>query len=290
MRCGVSSASGWLLLLLAFMNRAVAASFVLWQPEIQAKRFTFAARSLSYHPKRKNPVSMMSSSNVALEVEQKFSLETGSQIVESKLAELGFTKKGETNMVDWYFDLPAPRWILTPQDHWLRFRETERGSGWQLKRGRQHEGGSTIYEELENDEAVEASISMLPNPDIDAEVPTTYEGHLVPQLPRPTCLVPFARIETHRSSWTFSGTSAVYDGLTVDLDGTQYGYMVGEVEAVVYNDSEIPAVKERISSLVHQLAPENESVPVGKLEHYLIRHHPDHYEACVKGGSIQNRA
>jgi thiamine-triphosphatase len=183
---------------------------------------------------------------------------------------------------------------LTPKDNWLRFRETEKKSSWQLKRGRQHKDGATVYEELEGGEAIEASIAMLKDVDPVTTIPTVeFHGHVVPQLPRPTGLVPFARIETHRSSWSYSGEWDSFTGLVVDLDGTQYGYMVGEIEAVVYNDSDITLARERISSLLQKLSPEQSislQIPVGKLEHFLVRHCPDHYKACVESGSFPQQA
>ena len=230
---------------------------------------------------------MRSTSKRVLEVEQKFALDDdGSSRVETRLVELGFSKTNEIDMVDWYFD--TPDWSLTPRDCWLRCRETPRGSSWQLKRGKKHEGGATVYEELEDEEAIEASISLLPNSISHVMVPEEYEGHAVPKIPQPTParLVPFARIETNRQSWTFDGDSSeAYDGLSIDLDGTQYGYMVGEVEAVVYNDSDVSLAKTRIDALVKEITRDQDAsnhVPVGKLEHYLIRHRPDHYKACVR--------
>lgn len=235
---------------------------------------------------------MSTSKKTALEVEQKFALQNGGSHVEKRLKELGFSKKGEIDMVDWYFDTPEPDWTLTTRDCWLRCREAGQSSTWQLKRGRRHDGGATVYEELEDEEAVEATISLLSNTKLTDEVLSEYEGYPVPQLLRVTGLVPFARIETHRSSWTFPGESESYNDLTVDLDGTQYGHMVGEVEAVVYSDSEVSSAKGRIKSLIQEIVPEEDTssqVPVGKLEHYLIRHRPEHYKACVEGGSIQER-
>jgi thiamine-triphosphatase len=236
---------------------------------------------------------MSAPKNIALEVEQKFALDENGSLVEARLKELGFRKNGEVDMEDWYFDTPDPHWTLTPRDCWLRCRQTHESSTWQLKRGRRHQDGATIYEELEGEEAIEASISMLPDNDVAVVVPEEYEGRAVPKFPRSNVpLIPFSLILTHRSSWGFSGESEAYKGLTVDLDGTQYGYMVGEVEAVVYNNEDVPPAKDRINSLIREIVPEqNRSgpVPVGKLEHYLIRHRPDHYRVCVEGGSIPER-
>jgi adenylate cyclase class IV len=269
------------------MNNYRAACFVLKQPCV--------VRTLARSVAAKKIQLRMDSShnNVALEVEQKFALHNETD-VESRLMKLGFSKRGEIDMVDWYFDLPKPRWVLTPKDNWLRFRETDKTSSWQLKRGRQHKDGATVYEELEGEEAIEASISMLDNVDLVTMIPRVeFHGHVVPQLPRPTGLVPFARIETHRSSWSYPGKSDSFTGLVVDLDATQYGYMVGEIETVVHNDNDIALARERISSLIQKLSPQQNislQIPVGKLEHFLIRYCPDHYEACVRGGSIPQQA
>lgn len=271
---------------LLLMNSYSVASFVLKQPS-RSLRFVLRQPSRSLRL-------MSVSKPLELEVEQKFALLDGNVTrVEARLMEIGFRKRGEKDMVDWYFDTPDPNWILTPRDCWLRYREVDTGAAlWQLKRGRRHEGdGATVYEELEGDEAIEASLSVLANTIESSMVLEEFEGRPVPKLPRPLGLVPFARIETHRSSWTFSDESEAYDGLTVDLDGTQYGYMVGEVEAVVSDESNVPLVKERIINLIRQIFPEQDAssqVPVGKLEHFLIRQRPEHYKACIEGGSIQD--
>lgn len=272
-----------LLLLFVLMSSYRVASFVMKQQR-----------------KRLQSTRMMSTSeNVAfLEVEQKFALDKDGSRLQTRLSELNFHKKGEVDMVDWYFDTPDPNWLLTPKDCWLRCRETVSGSTWQLKRGRRHDGGSTVYEELEDEEAIEASISMLPismipESDMDVVILDEFEGKTVPRFPQSTSLVPFARIETHRSSWAFAGDNDAYDNLTVDLDGTQYGYMVGEVEAVVYNENDIPLAKSRINALVREITEDQDAsnhVPVGKLEHYMIRNRPEHYKACIEGGSITDKS
>lgn len=247
-----------------------------------------------HHRRRLGCTRMRSTSKIVLEIEQKFAINDECSHVETRLTELGFSKTTEIKMVDWYFD--TPDWSLTPRDCWLRYRETPRGSSWQLKkRGKKHEGGATVYEELKDEEAIEASITLLSSSISDVSVREEYDGHAVPKFPHPTPspFVPFARIETNRQSWTFDGESEAYDGLSVDLDGTQYGYMVGEVEAVVNNDGDVSLAKTRIDALVKEITQDQDAsnhVPVGKLEYYLIRNRPDHYKACVQGGSIQDKS
>jgi adenylate cyclase class IV len=233
-----------------------------------------------------------------IEVEQKFVLSDGSasSTIQSKLQDLGMQQRGEQFlMVDWYFDLAVP--TLTPRDNWLRYRtinEAKAGGTWQLKKGqRQHEGGATVYQEIEGDEAVRETLSMIP---VQSVVATTspimidYEGYRIPELPGDpsSCgllLVPFCRIETKRSSWGFPNEQ---HGLTVDLDATNFGYMVGEVEMVVETNEEVDAARQQIKDFLRQLIPTQEvrQPAVGKLERYLMEHRPEHYQACVEGGSI----
>lgn len=240
----------------------------------------------------------MSSLPSMFEVEQKFALLDGIQSMEERLLKLGMTKSSETLMMDWYFDLPAPDWILTPQDCWLRCRETPKGSVWQLKQGtqkqqQQHEGGATVYEEVEGEDAINIALSLLPatctkpfNP------PFHYESFLVPKLPKPCHLVPFARIETLRSRWEPTETTSPYSRLVVDLDRTNYNYTVGEVEILVHTEDEVAAARRRIGEFVQLLLPSpsmDDNIGIGKLEYYMSRHCKAHYEACVRGGSIQKR-
>jgi inorganic triphosphatase YgiF len=49
---------------------------------------------------------MRSTSKIVLEIEQKFAINDGCSHVETRLAELGFSKTTEIKMVDWYFDTP----------------------------------------------------------------------------------------------------------------------------------------------------------------------------------------
>lgn len=226
-----------------------------------------------------------------LEVERKFVLSDmeSTASIESKLVDLGMAKKEETFMVDWYFDLQVP--TLTPLDNWLRYREVSgNGASWQLKKGQRHEGGVTVYEEVEGDEAVQQALSAIHwQTETSSITPIAeYEGRQVPELPDPTCgLLPFCRIETRRASWRYlNGDSS---SIAVDLDVTNFGYMVGEVEIVVETKEEVQEARQKIEEFLrlHVPAPAaNAETAVGKLEHYLMAHRPEFYQACVESGSI----
>ena len=295
------------------------------------------------------------------EVEQKFQLmknndgdiggdidSTTNQRIQQRLKELHFVPKKTIKFVDWYFDT-NDNILSTQYDCWLRYRgllkkEDEKGDNdvivkgsWQLKKG-QNDATSktTVYQEIEGDEAVVASISVLidntkiieggvrddDNNNVrGTNSPTTFDGYEIPKLPLDklpndqvkvgNLLIPFCRIVTTRSSWAFNGGDDGHDdtdfyGLDVDLDMTNSGYCVGEVEAVVEKEEDIPIAKERIQNLINEITQESnnddnnsssekekkkdkDSIPLGKLEHFLVNNRPDHYKACIESGSMQSK-
>ena len=76
----------------------------------------------------------------------------------------------------------------------------------------------------------------------------------------------------------------------MDLDETDTGHSVGEVESVVQDASQVQEAKERVKELVAKLTDGNNSSDgpaIGKLEDYLIKNRPGHYEACLKAGVLK---
>jgi hypothetical protein len=115
-------------------------------PVINSRRSTTVfTRSMSPSPDE---------SDVEIEIEKKFAVnEQTSAILQSN----GFAVVQKEEFVDWYFDLPAPKWKFCLDDCWLRYREKKikilnnwgwRGE-WQVKRGRKgirETDGMTTYE------------------------------------------------------------------------------------------------------------------------------------------------
>jgi adenylate cyclase class IV len=236
----------------------------------------------------------------SLEVEQKFQvIDYDSSGLEPKLRDLGFVPKGTVTFVDWYFDRDDN--YLTTRDVWFRFRENKGLKGvWQLKRGRGQNTDSTVYEETEGEEAISIVLSLTPKNITQQKISFRSEdldGFHAPKLPLEAShgLFPFCRLETTRSSWVIDmkNTASVYNGLVVDLDSTNTGHTVGEVETVVNTDEEIPKAKERVEALIAKLTQNNagsqQGPATGKLEHFLINNRPEHYDACVKSGVIKDK-
>jgi thiamine-triphosphatase len=273
------------------------------------------------------------------EIEQKFQLLSSgrdNQAIEERLRQLNFENKGTIRFVDWYFD--SEDVALSTRDYWLRFRETEnrRHEGtWQLKKGtsggqNSASSSTTVYIEIEGKDAISTALAELTHcttsssyvaePIMDGSI-GDFNTPEFPEDGAKELLAPFCRIVTTRSSWALKGVTnddtIAYNinkadadlhldpslvGLTVDLDCTDTGFAVGEVEAVVESESDIPQAKLRIQFLVDKLKTARGSLEevnssnnngcigdgpaIGKLEHYLMIHRPDHYKACIQSGSI----
>lgn len=262
-----------------------------------------------------------------LEVEEKFAW-TGTNVceIEERLIQAGFVKASSFEMVDWYFDTTQP-YSLTLRDCWLRYRETtstkdEKGTSdgcWQLKRGtsstpsgsRQlRQQRTTVYDETEGIEAVmlacsivkeimdsqPSSPSMSSTIDASARRAAVFEGYEVPSLPLVTSapdLMPVARIATRRCRWQVASDSEhPFAALGVDLDTTDFGHAVGEVEMVVESEDQVAEARELIRRFLDQVVYSNARLELqrpaqGKLEFYLERYRPDLYQALIKAGVMK---
>lgn len=258
-----------------------------------------------------------------LEIEKKFFISDAVKM-EQKLASLGFGVSRKEEFVDWYFDLPAPHWHFSLNDCWFRYREKKikimnnygwKGA-WQVKRGKKGENGGgdgmTVYEELQGKDAKKLILDMLSKLSDTNELDRTssessvdppsstwgsyYDEHDVPYLAGAERLVPFARLETFRTCYE-TATDGEFSPLKVDVDKTGFGFMVGEVEAVLDGVSEdkagVEEAKEQICKLFDLISSKSEigesMAAVGKLEYYLINNRRDHYDACVKSGVISSQ-
>lgn len=249
-------------------------------------------------------------------MEEKFALPPDGNwsIVENKLRQLGFVpiNGGPVKFTDTYYDLPAPNWYLTPRDCWLRFRG-RRSNGadssskwqgkWQLKIRRWNVddvGAATAYDEIEGYKALKrVSELMADGAENVNEKRDNGEGQLFEDAPEgPNGLIPFAQFETSRSSWRLRDddkSSSEYVGLAVDIDATNFGYGVGEVEAILTKEDDMADARKRIGKLVAQISGANTNEndymsassklpPLGKLETYLIDRRRDHYDAIIAAG------
>ncbi|KAM5235324.1 thiamine-triphosphatase [Ctenodactylus gundi] len=212
-----------------------------------------------------------------IEVERKFVPGPG---LEERLQELGGTLEHQVTFRDTYYDTPELGLMLS--DHWLRQRE---GSGWELKcPGTGGVTGShTKYLELTSEPAIVARLcEVLGSQGLGGGVAAVL-GLLG--------LQEIASFVTTRSAWklAFSGADGAKSLLRVDLDTADFGYAVGEVEALVHEEAQVPSALEKIHSLSSVLGlPAQETAPA-KLIVYLQRFRPHDYQRLLQANSSRER-
>ncbi|XP_021551096.1 thiamine-triphosphatase [Neomonachus schauinslandi] len=212
------------------------------------------------------------------EVERKF---IPGPDTEERLQELGGTLEHQVTFRDSYYD--TRELSLMRADHWLRQRE---GSGWELKyRGAAVVSGPhTEYVELTVEPAIVAKLCEVLGADVQG-------AGCVAVVLGPLELQEVASFVTRRSAWklVLSGADEEETPLRVDLDTADFGYTVGEVEALVSEKAEVPAALEKIHRLSSMLGvPAQERAPA-KVMMYLQCFQPQDYQHLLEVYSPRER-
>ncbi|XP_063157646.1 thiamine-triphosphatase [Candoia aspera] len=234
-----------------------------------------------------------------IEVEQKFLF--GPDTVE-KLGKLGAIREGSVSFRDCYYDVPD--WFLTRADHWLRERE---GAGWELKcppqlaaevmgskgtpcaaRMDNHPSppspppkvssrpqAATQYQEVTSPQDIVTRICGL----LEKDPAESWRG-CVSEAVEGLNLQVFASFVTTRRKYRVGD-------LHVDLDEADFGYTVGEVEAVVPRLEEVPEALEKIEKFGRQLGFEEKTAIPGKMSVYLHKFRPAHYKVLMEAGIVR---
>ncbi|XP_006883374.1 PREDICTED: thiamine-triphosphatase [Elephantulus edwardii] len=211
-----------------------------------------------------------------IEVERKFVPGPGT---EERLQELGCTLEHRITFRDSYYDTPVLS--LMRADHWLRQRE---GSGWELKcpGAAGVSGPHTKYMELTAEPAIVAQLcEVLGAQGLGAGGVAAVLG--------PLGLQEVASFVTKRSAWKLVLLGAQELPLRVDLDTADFGYAVGEVEALVHEEAEVPKALEKIHSLSSLLGVSAQEMPPAKLIVYLQRFRPEDYKLLLEVNSSRER-
>ncbi|XP_066483243.1 thiamine-triphosphatase [Tiliqua scincoides] len=253
-----------------------------------------------------------------IEVEQRFLYGPG---IGEKLAALGATLQGTVSFRDKYYDMPD--WRLTLADHWLRERE---GVGWELKCPPQSlEGGkasgcvSSQATEPQPPPCLPRSPSYVPDGH-----QSQHPLQLLEQVGRPGLAMQYREVTcplaivaqvcrllgAHMTAgWCGDVAKAVEElgleefasfvtrrrkyhlgDLSVDLDEADFGYAVGELEAVVGQEEDVPEALKRIQKLGCQLGFDEKARIPGKMSAYLHKFRPAHYDALLQARRLQKVA
>lgn len=200
-----------------------------------------------------------------IEIEKKFLLNDDDI---SRLTQ-GAEFLGEKTFTDSYFD--TEDYSLTRHDKWLRNRDGR----FELKLP-MHEGagqGARVdqYDELEDEDSIRAHLSL---PSGDMANVLAEQGYTA-----------FATVTTTRRKYQKGGFGIDLD--IVDLKGSPYH--IGEIEVMVNDKSEMDAAADEITQFATQHGLR--ILPVrGKVVEYIKRHRPDHYQALVAAGAIQDQS
>lgn len=177
-----------------------------------------------------------------MEVERKFWYEFD---IDKRLIDLGAKRTDATNnrLIDDYYD-NLDSYFLLFNDYLLRCRQKGgQKSVWQLKYPSGAEKNSTLenYMELTDSSEIIRSICVL-----SKTTPKNIET--IDSLNDHFGLKPFARINSTRRSY-------LIDGLKVDLDETDFGYKLGEIEVILdqSTNSDLKQSLRKISSLTSRL-------------------------------------
>lgn len=166
-----------------------------------------------------------------VEVERKFKVTADTKI---KLVEIGAELHKEKVFLDKYYD--NPDYSLTLKDCWLR----QRNESWELKvvNGQFTKLASQYQEITETNEIADFLVNHFHRPDL--------KGLAVNQVIKKLDLQPFVEYTTTRQTYFLPEC-------IIDLDLTDFGYQVGEIEVMATDKSQIPRALETITSVAGKL-------------------------------------
>jgi len=194
-----------------------------------------------------------------IEIECKYRLDKGQE--EKLIQGAEFFK--EIKNEDIYLDRASHE--LTLQGIWLRKRNGRFEMKVALPDMSQKHFGTTQYRELETDDAIADTLQLPGNANLEADL--LQAGY-----------VPFMEVCSQRRSYR-NGP------FRIDLDTTDYGYQMAEIELMIEENDDRSTARKRITDFAESLGIDTSPVR-GKILEYLFRYRPDHYEALSKAGVI----
>ena len=170
-----------------------------------------------------------------LEVEKKFKIPADFTRV---LREQGWKYLKEIQLKDTYFDTEG--YELVRNDHWLR----QRGTKWQLKCPTIEKASTSVridsYEEIEEEKNIfERLAIVLKVAQSTLSAKTTNVVHVFG-------LKPIAEFESNRTKYRLGS-------FTIDLDKTNFGYELGEIEVMCENKDQMPDATAKIFDMAGKL-------------------------------------
>lgn len=193
------------------------------------------------------------------EVEKKFKLDTVD--VDALLKDADFLR--EVRMYDTYFDTKDCQ--LGKQDTWLR----DRNGSFELKVNivGERAGKRQVdqYQEYDKENEIRSMLGLAAGDDLAADLKTAG-------------FAPIATFLSIRKKYKL-------EPFTIDIDETDFGMRLGEIEVLVENKNAVPDALKQIEAFAKQnnisLAPVR-----GKLFEHLRIHRPEYYQVMVDHGIV----
>jgi predicted adenylyl cyclase CyaB len=195
-----------------------------------------------------------------IEVEKKFGIE------QDELARLthGARFLGAEKHTDVYYDTADH--ALTKRSIWLRARSGKFELKFPMDITRR-EKGVTSYDEIEDDAPISQKLGFP-------------AGEPLSQALASRGYRPFARITTDRSKYE-------KEGFHIDVDRTDFGHSVVEIELMIAEKSDMPAAKKRIVNFAEKQGIPTTEIVRGKVIEYLRRNDPDHFHTLEKAWGVK---
>jgi adenylate cyclase class IV len=187
-----------------------------------------------------------------LEIERKFWYDFD---IEKKLLQVGAKQidHNSKQICDEYYD-NTDNYFMLLNDYLLRFRNKNKISAWQLKYPSKFSQKIENYYEIEDKKQIVESIhSLAMKAKVNLPLKSTennFECVSFEELIKVFNLKCYARINSTRYSY-------LYENVRIDLDETDFGYKLGEIELMLDNQSStnenMTKTYERISELTSKL-------------------------------------
>ncbi|ESO04805.1 hypothetical protein HELRODRAFT_79038 [Helobdella robusta] len=198
-----------------------------------------------------------------IEIEKKFVV---NDEILNKMLSLGAKLIKRESFTDVYYDTECH--CLTTKNFWLR----QRDEVWQLKSPTGHrtfEEGlfNSSYKETEKED----EIVNLIEPVLNQKYSQNQKCGLAEFLKLCNCQ-PFCKMTTHRQSYKLQ------DKFKIDLDVTDSGYAVGEIEMMINSETDIAEATNKIEDLSKKLELPITQAVSGKVSSFLKSNDPEHYK------------
>ena len=172
----------------------------------------------------------------------------------------------ENKVVDLYYDNPSRQ--LTLADRWLRCRNGQ--FEFKVPVDNNHKNTTFVarrYTELTTDQEILHALKLS-----SQDLSTALEQNNY---------TPFATINTTRLSYE-------YGDIHIDIDRTDFGYAIGEVERLITDPGQIKDAEKELKRFLSERHIAYSHGRMGKVALYLQKHKPDHFHLLVKAGVISH--